>query len=324
MLNNNLWNESMDCTKAIDWLLDSDPSIRWQVLRDLTNASEGEIASEREKVAVQGWGARLLSCQDSSGRWGGQLYNNKWLSTTYSLLLLRQMGLEPGHRQAQRGCKELLEGGYRPDGSISYSKTIDRVDNGVMGMVLSLLAYFDFPDERIHAIAAYLRARQLPDSRWEPVVDNQQLNYTFAGTLLVLDGLHEYEKRFPHQAAQVAEAQKRGREFLLEHHLYKDKQTGQLIDKKMLLFSFPPRWHYDVLTALDHFRECRAERDDRLQDAIDLLKTKQNPDETWNLQHKHPGKTFFEMEAVGKSSRWNTLRALRVLKWWDDETCQLQ
>ncbi|MGD0707046.1 MAG: hypothetical protein ABSA51_01185 [Anaerolineaceae bacterium] len=306
----------MDDAKIIDWLLDSDPSIRWQVLRDLTSASEDEIADERAKVAIQGWGARLLSHQNSSSRWGGQLYNNKWLSTTYSLLLLRQMGLEPGNGQAQRACEALLDGGFRPDGSISYAKTIDKVDNAVTGMILALLAYFDYPDERIHALAEYLITRQLPDGRWEPVANNRELNYTFAGTLLILDGLHEYEKRFPHQAAQVVEAQKRGREFLLDHHLYKDKHTSQAIDKKMTLFSFPPRWFYDVLVSLDYFQECRAERDDRLQDAINLLMSKRNSDGTWDLQNRHPGKTFFEMEEVGKPSRWNTLRALRVLKWW--------
>ena len=84
----------------------------------------------------------------------------------------------------------------------------------------------------------------------------------------------------------------------------------------MTLFSFPPRWYYDVLAALDYFQGCRAERDNRLQDAIDLLKAKRNPDGTWNLRNRHPGKTFFEMEDVGKPSKWNTLRALRVLKWW--------
>ncbi|HTX79251.1 MAG TPA: hypothetical protein VMC62_06260 [Longilinea sp.] len=303
--------------RVIDWLLDGDPSIRWQVLRDLANASEEEIVREQAKVATQSWGARLLSYQDPNGRWGGQLYTNKWLSTTYTLLQLRQMGLEPGNPQALRGCKELLEGGYRPDGSVSYAKTLDKVDNAVAGMILALLAYFDYPDGRIHAVAGYLIDQQLPDGRWEPVTGNTQLNYTLAGTLRVLDGLHEYEKRFPQQAGQAIEAQKRGREFLLKHHLYKDTQTDQPIDKKMLLFSFPPRWFYDVLTALDYFQDCRAGRDGRLQDAIDLVKARRNPDGTWNLQHKHLGKTFFEMEEVGKPSRWNTLRALRVLKWWE-------
>jgi len=255
----------MDEAKVFAWLLDSDPSIRWQVLRDLTNASEEEVARERAKIAIQGWGARLLACQDNSGRWGSELYIHKWLSTTYTLLQLRQMGLEPGHPQALRGCKELLEGSYRPNGSVSFGKIPDKVDIAVVGMTLALLAYFSYPDERIHPLATYLLAQQASDGRWEPVAGNTQLKYTFAGTLCVLDGLHEYEKRFPGQAAYAIQAQKKGREFLLEHRLYQDRQTGQPIDRKMLLFSFPPRWFYDALTALDYFRECRAGRDDRLQ-----------------------------------------------------------
>lgn len=306
----------MSDEKPLEWLLAGDPAIRWQVMRDLTGADAAAIAEER-RVATGGWGARLLAHQDASGRWGGQLYNHKWLSTTYTLQLLHRMGLEPGNRQAHLGCKALLEGGFQADGSVSYAKTVAAVDNGVTGMVLSLLAAFDYPDERIHAIAGYLLGQQSPDGRWEPFPGNRQIRYTFDGTWLILEGLREYEKCHPSHAGPVAGAQKRGREFLLRHKLYKTDLMDEAIDKKITLFSFPPRWHYDVLVALDYFQDCRAEGDARLGDAIALLNAKQGRDGTWKLQNRHPGKTFFEMEAVGKPSRWNTLRALRVLKWWE-------
>jgi len=309
----------MNDEKVIEWLLDSDPSIRWQVMRDITGANKDITARERQKVAVEGWGARLLSCQDSSGRWGGQLYNNKWLSTTYSLLLLRQMGLEPGNPQAHLGCNELLEGGFRANGGISYTKTIDYIDNGVTGMILSLLAYFGYPDKRVYAIVEYLLDQQMPDGRWEPVTGNRQIKYTFDGTILILEGLREYEKRHSKQEKRVAEAQMRGREYLLCHKLYKAGQTDEVVDNRMLRFSFPPRWHYDVLVALDYFQDCQTRKDERLRDAIDLLKAKRNQNGSWNLQNRHTGKTFFEMEELGQPSKWNTLRALRVLKWWESE-----
>lgn len=303
--------------KVYTWLMAGDPSIRWQVLRDLLGVDENTITQERRKIETEGWGAKLLSYQDGSGRWGGQLYNNKWLSTTYSLLLLRQMGLEPNNQQAYRACKELLEGGFQQAGGISYARSLATIDNGVTGMILSLLAYFGYPDERIHIIAEYLLDQQMSDGRWEPVPGNQHLKYTLDTVILILDGLNEYETRYPYQSIKIMQAQGRGREFLLRYKLYKSAQTGEEIDKKITLLSFPPRWHYDILFALDYFQGCRAERDVRLLDAIRVLEKKRNPDGTWNLQNRHAGKTFFEMEQVAKPSRWNTLRALRVLKWWN-------
>lgn len=307
----------MNEEKVVEWLLDSDPSICWQVMRDIVGENKEIIAKERQKVATEGWGALLLSYQDSSGRWGGQLYNNKWLSTTYSLILLRQMGLEPGNHQAHLACQELLEEGFRANGGISYAKTIDCIDNGVTGMILSLLAYFCHPDDRVHAIVEYLYNQQMPDGRWEPVAGNKKIKYTFDATILILEGLREYEKQYSNQGNRAAEAQRKGREFLLYHKLYRVGQIDEVLEKKMMRFSFPPRWHYDVLVALDYFQDCQIVIDEQLHDAIDLLRAKRNQNGSWNLQNRHAGKTFFEMEEVGRPSKWNTLRALRVLKWWE-------
>jgi hypothetical protein len=307
----------MDKTNLFEWLLDSDPSIRWQVMSEIVGM-DGEIAAqERQKTETQGWGAKLLSYQDDYGLWGGQLYNHKWLSTTYTLLLLRQIGLEPNNQQAQLGCKVLLEGGFRENGSLSYAKAKDLTDNGVVAMILSLLAYFRYPDGRVHRISDFLLDQQLENGRWEPYPGNLQTKYTFDTTLLCLEAMWECQKQVPERSKQAAAAQLRGREFLLCHKLYQQELKEEIIDKKMALFSFPPRWHYDILTALDYFQACKAERDLRLKDAIDLLKAKQNRDGTWNLQNRHAGKTFFEMEEVGRPSRWNTMRALRILKWWE-------
>ena len=309
--------DSTTARNVIQWLLDGDPSIRWQVMRDLLGMDEIAVEEERRKVESVGWGARLLSHQDTSGRWGGQLYSGKWVSTTYTLLLLRQMGLEPSNLQAQRGCRELLEGGFRSQGGISFARTVDVIDNGVTGMVLSLLAYFGYPDERLDVMAEYLINQQLSDGRWEPVPDNQQIRYAFDTTILILEGLHEYERKQPHCTSQVIEAQRKGREFLQKHKIFKSIPEDVELDKQITQFSFPPRWHYDVLVALDYFQACQAEKDERLREAITLLIEKHNPDATWDLQNRHAGKTFFEMEQAGKPSRWNTLRALRVLKWWN-------
>lgn len=310
----------MEGNDVIVWLLEGDPAIRWQVLRDLCRSDEITYCPERRKIAQEGWGACLLSHQDASGTWGGQLYSNKWLSTTYTLLLLRRLGLEPQNHQAHKACRRLIDGGYREGGAINLARTVSQVDNAVTGMVLSLLAYFGFPDERVHAIASYLSGQQRPDGSWEPYNGNQNLKYTFDATLLVLEGLREYEKRYPDLAQPAIAAQQQGREFLLKHRLFKCSPPGdEPVDRKMLRFSFPPRWHYDVLAALDYFQECRPENDPRLEDSISLLQNKRALNGTWTLQNRHAGKTFFEMEKTGKPSRWNTLRGLRVLKWWQGE-----
>jgi hypothetical protein len=229
------------------------------------------------------------------------------------------MGLEPDNPPARLACKALLEGGFRSNGGISFAKTVDCIDHGVTGLVLSLLAYFGYPDDRVHAIVEYLLGEQAPDGHWQPVTGrpNMAASYSFDATLLVLEGLHEYGQRYPNQVQGITAAQKDGRQFLLRHRLYKAIQAETVIDPKMLRFSFPPRWHYDILAALDYFRECRAEKDERLRDAIDVVKAKCNPNGRWNLNHRHPGKTYFEMEEAGKPSKWITLRALRFLKWFD-------
>jgi hypothetical protein len=300
----------------IIWLLEGDPSIRWQVKRDLLGESEAAVLQERSLVASRGWGADLLAQQDASGRWAGQLYNHKWISTTYTLQLLRRMGLDPENAQAQLGCRQLFEGGYQEGGAISFSKTVSRIDLGVCALTLSTLAYFGYPDQRLHIMAEYLLDQQALDGSWIPEPGLERLQYIFAGTLLALEALREYQSRYRKHAARGSEAQAKGREFLLQHQLFKTRDTGEIFEQKLARFSFPPRWYYDVLTALDYFQACQAEVDERLVEAIDLLKSKRRVDGTWNLQNRHPGKTYFEMEQVGQSSRWNTLRALRVLNWW--------
>jgi squalene cyclase len=304
--------------EIIKWLLDGDTAIRWQVMRDLLGESEAAFIQERMRIASQGWGADLLSHQDPSGKWAGQLYNTKWISTTYTMQLLRRMGLDPDNHQAQKACQQLLEGGYKESGAISFAKTVPTIDLGVAGLVLSVLAYFGYPDSRVHTIVEFLLDQQLPDGSWLPEPNLKSLQYIFAATMLILEGLHEYEKRYPDSSAQVVAAQIKGREFLLQHHMYKSRDAHEIVDPKFTRFSFPPRWHYNVLVALDYFQDCDADKDERLNDAIALVRSKRRKDGRWNLQNRHPGKTYFEMEEVGKPSRWNTLRALRVLNWWDE------
>ncbi|MFZ5516825.1 MAG: hypothetical protein ACOY90_09320 [Candidatus Zhuqueibacterota bacterium] len=301
----------------LKWLLDGDASIRWQVLRDIVRADPARVASEREKVAATGWGAALLAWQESSGMWGHGLYSPKWISTTYTLLALRHLGLSPDNGQAQKACQLLLDRGFYPDGGVNLFASLDHSETCVTGMILSLVAYFKSGDERMHRLVEFLLDQQMADGGWNCESFRGARHSSFHTTISALEGLLEYENFHPGRVAELAAAQQRGREFLLIHRLYKSHRTGQVVNPVFTRLSFPPRWHYDILRALDYFREAGAVRDERLGDAIEIVRTRQDKDGRLPLQNRHPGRTFFEMETPGQPSRWNTLRAMRVLDWWE-------
>jgi hypothetical protein len=303
---------------AVRWLLEGDPSIRWQTMRDLTGAAERTVRREQRRVAEAGWGARLLELQDPDGRWAGGIYTPKWTSTTYTMVLLRGLGLPPGHPQAMRACRELLDAGFWEDGGINFwRKRLKHSETCVSGMVLAVLGWFGFDDPRVDRLARHVVEQQMADGGWNcramPGYGGAR-HGSFHTTISALEGLLEYDRSRGGSATRAASA--RGREFLLVHRLFRSHRTGAVAKPEFTRFAFPPRWHYDALRGLDYFREAGAARDRRLQDAVALVAGRRKPDGRWPLQNRYPGKTFFELEAPGQPSRWNTLRALRVLKWF--------
>lgn len=311
---------------AIQWLLDGDPAIRWQALRDLVGAAERTIERQRKQVARGGWGARLLATQDPEGTWAGGLasdgglYSPKWISTHYTMLMLRDFGLPANNRQAQKACTLLLDRGLQKDGGINYgiwAKWTGRSETCVTGMVLSILSYFEYDDDRLDTIANHLLEQQMPDGGWNCRRPHGATHASVHTTILALEGLRLYELHRGRKLRAVRAAQRRGREFLLVHRLFRSDRTGEVIKPVFIRFAFPPRWHYDILRALDYFQAVNAPRDRRLAEAIDIVRCSQREDGRWPLQHSWKGKTYFELERLGAPSRWNTLRALRVLKWWD-------
>jgi hypothetical protein len=305
---------------VLTWLLEGDPSIRWQTLRDVKSAAGRTWQRDRRRVAEEGWGARLLKLQDTDGRWAKGIYTPKWTSTTYTMLLLRGMGLPAGNPQAMRACEVLLDSGFWRDGGINYfSRSYQRSETCVSSMVLSMLCYFGFDDPRVDQLAGHVIAQQMSDGGWNcramPGYGGAT-HGSFHTTISALEALLDYQRFRPASAHTAGEAQARGREFLLIHRMFRSHRTGAVVKPAMTRFSFPPRWHYDVLRGLDYFRDADAPRDDRLADAIALVESRRRPDGRWPLQNRYPGKTFFELETVGEPSRWNTLRCLRVLRWW--------
>lgn len=313
----------------LNWLMEGDPAIRWQVLRDLIGADVRDIEAERQKVAVSGWGTQLLALQEPSGRWGGGIYSPKWISTHYTLFTLRQLGLPPDDPQAKKACQLLLESGFYKDGGINYfQKSYKYSETCITGMLLNMLAYFHFKDERLEHIVAHLIRQQMEDGGWNCESYRGASHSSFHTTMSVLEGLEAYqmlgEEGMGVQGldAAITEAKERGREFLLAHRLFRSHRTGEVFDERMLRFPFPPRWRYDVLRALDYFQALGNGRqgngrDKSMVEAIEVIRKKRMPDGRWPAHAGMSGRIYFEMEQAGQPGRWSTLRALRVLRWWE-------
>jgi hypothetical protein len=304
---------------TLDWLMAGDPAIRWQVRHDLMDAAPSTVEREQRRTARHGWGAKLLARQDPEGTWAGRMYSPKWISTTYTMLLLRDLGLPPTNRQARKACALLLDRGLYLDGGIGFGW--GRSETCVTGMVLSILSWFRFDDPRLDTIVEHLLDQQMEDGGWNCQRPSGATHASMNTTILALEGLLHYERHRARAAKKlraVRAAQGKGREFLLRHRLFRSHRTGKVIKRDFVRLSYPPQWHFDFLRGLDYFRASGAERDFRLIDAIDLLRDKRRPDGRWILEYRYRARYWFQMETIRKQSRWNTLRALRVLKWWDD------
>jgi len=300
---------------VVPWLLDGDPSIRWQVLRDLQGASAEEVDRTRRLVATQGWGARLLAAQDADGRWAGALYSPKWTSTTYTLLLLYWLGLPSGHPQALRGCGQLWDGAEYFDGGLTMAKSVRRPEACITAMVVLLSSYFGCRDERATAAVDWLLGHQLADGGWNcQSVRSGSQHGSFHTSIFTLEALLEYQASGGE--LPVGEAMERGREFFLTHRLFRSHRTGQVVNPALLRFPFPPQWHFDVARGLDHFRAAGVTPDERLTDALSIIRQARRHDGTWPVYREYPGRMWFRMESPGPG-RWSTLRAVRILEWAD-------
>jgi hypothetical protein len=314
---------------AIDWLLHSDPSIRWQVMRDLLDAPEREYLAERARVETEGWGARLLSCQDDDGQWAGGAFlprgfdfreweevGQPWTATSFSLSQLREFGLDPSSDRARRAI-ELIGANSRWDhaGEPFWGGEVEECING---RTVADGAYFGAD---VAPLADRLTAERLDDGGWNCERANGSVRSSFASTINVLEGLLEYE-RSAGGTAESRQARESGEEYLLQRNLFRRRGTGEPADEQFLSFVHPNRWRYDILRALDYFRSAAAltgaAPDPRLGEAVGHLRARRLEDGTWALDWSQPGRVWLDMDdGPGKPSHWVTLRAMRVLRWWD-------
>ena len=298
---------------VVDWLLDSDPAIRWQVMRDMTDAPATEVAAERARIAHEGWGSRILAAQDPDGRWNGGTLFPFWISTAHALQLLYTFGLDPTSEEARRAVAPVHEAArWEYDASMRFFD--GEVEPCINGRTVAIGAYFG---QEVSGIVDRLLTDQMADGGWNCEQERGSTRGSFDSTLNVLEGLLEFE-RTTGATVDVAAARERGEEYLLERRLLRRLSDGEIGQKRWLYAGFPEAWFYTLPRVLDYFRRARPAPDERMAEALDIIESKRGTDGRWPLDHAYNDVALVDFgETEGQPSRWITLRALRVMRWAD-------
>ncbi|NLZ12602.1 MAG: hypothetical protein GXY29_00280 [Thermotogaceae bacterium] len=305
-------HESFHSPEILQWLLEGDVSVQYQTLRDLIGEERSEI---QERIGAEGFGARFLDRRKPDGHWGNGFYNPKWACTHYTLLDLKNIGFPQEHSLIQESVKMVADTLKEKDGGINPAHTNGKSDVCINGMFLNYACYFGIGEQALSSVVDFILSQRMKDGGF-----NCQLNRSGAShsslhtTLCVVEGIASYAKEgYPYRLGELREAEVSSRQFILMHRFYLSDRTGQVISDKFLNSPFPPRWFYDIVRALDYFRSIRHPFDERMAPALEIIKGKQRKDGRWNAGSKHTGAIHFDMEEPRKPSRWNTLRALRIL-----------
>jgi hypothetical protein len=296
---------------ATDWLMGSDPAVRWQVMRDLLDAPAGEVAAERAKVATEGWGAQILAAQDPDGRWSGGTFFPEWIATLDALHMLYLFGLDPDSEEAQRAIAPVHEAArWEYDNNMRFWD--GEVEPCINGRTVAIGAHFG---QDVRGIVDRLLNDQMADGGWNCEQERGSTRGSFDSTLNVLEGLLEYERSTGADGA-VAAARRRGEEYLLDRRLLRRLSDGEVPQKRWLYAGFPNKWFYDVVRVLEYVRQARAEPDERMTEALDVVESKRDAEGRWPLDHAYHDTLLVDLEeAEGEPSRWITLRGMRILRW---------
>ena len=300
--------------QIIKWLLEGDVAIQYQVHRDLLRVDRPDL---QQRIAKEGWGSGFLSARQPNGHWGDRFYQPKWTSTHYTLLDLRHLCLPPENVAARDAIQRVLADGKAADGGIPLGpSTRIHSDVCVNGMFLNYASYFRTETQELQSVVDAILSEVMPDGGFNCVTHRKGARHSsLHSTLSVLEGLMEFQKSgSTYRSNAIHKARESAVEFILQHRLFLSDRTGEIIHKDFLKLAYPCRWRYDILRALDYFQHAGLQWDAHMLPAIEVLLKKRNKDGTWNMQAAHPGKVHFVMEKAGRPSRWNTLRALRVLR----------
>jgi len=302
--------------ELIPWLLEGDVSIQYQVHRDLLGVEKPEL---QKRIATEGWGEKFLSFRKKEGHWGRGFYQVKWISSHYSLLDLKYLNISPENQKIKESIDFIAQNHKSADGGINPSRTIEESDVCINGMFLDYACYFKMPESDLKSIVDYMISQQMDDGGFNCQKNRPGATHSsLHSTISILEGILEYKKNgYAYRLFDLEKIEKDAREFILIHKLFRSHRTGEVINKKFLMLSYPSRWFYDILRALHYFQSAGVKYDPRMQDALDILKKKRRKDGKWPVQAKHAGQVHFEMESLREPSRWNTLRALKVLKHFD-------
>lgn len=297
---------------AIEWLLRGEPAIVYQTRRDLLGEDRPSLQAE---IAKAGWGKQFLNARNADGSWGLEFYRPKWTSSHYTLLDIKALAFPPGNKLIRESIRKVTSEYKADDGGIGCSRGSKKSDVCVNGMFLNYACYFGEPEERLRSVVDFILTEHMNDGGFNCRSNRSGATHSsLHSTLSVCEGILEYENNgYTYRRSELQVAAERSRQFMLKHRMFKSSRTGEIIDRKFLTLTYPPRWRYNVLRALDYFRAAGAPYDNRLQDAIDVLAKKRRSDGLWPRQAALPGKVFFVMEPARGPSRWNTLLALRVL-----------
>lgn len=305
-------------SQMIEWLLSGDVSIGYQTQRDLLGATHEELASLQLKIASEGWGKMFMDRRDPvTGQWGNGIYSPKWISTHYTLLDLHNMEIPPADTRYKESSRLLLDQMWYNKGLVRKNRYQDMC---IAGMLLSICCHTQIQSESIMEIIDYILCKQYPDGGWNCRWEHGDKHSSYHTTISILEGLRDYEKEgYTYRTEEIKEAVPKAWEFILKKRLFRSVTTGKIIHKDLLMLSYPCRWYYDILRCMDYFQSVKVPYDSRMEEALDIIVSKQRNNNGWTAQHKHPGLVHFDMEMTGKPSRWNTLRVLRVLRQYRTE-----
>lgn len=302
----------------VEWLLHGDISIKYQTYRDLLEQEKPHL---KEMIAYKGYAKKLLELQKRNGHWSEGYYQYKWVCTHYTLLELRRLEIN-NYGSVDNIIYELLENYKTKDGGITANPHLwEFSDICLNGMLLFVFCYFKVEEQHLVSMMDRILLEQMSDGGFN--CDYPRYNPTHSSlhsTISIIEGMNEYiNNGYIYRIDEVKEARHKAFEFILMHRLYKSDKTGEIINSNFVKLSYPPRYKYDILRALEAFRVARYPYDERMEDAIQLILDKRRKDGTWPVQHKHPGRVHFDMEKIGGPSKWNTLRVLRVLKFYKSD-----
>ncbi len=306
----------MDDAEIINWLLKGDVSIQFQTYRDLLAEERPDL---QNRIANEGWGAQFMSFRNSEGFWGLGFYQPKWICSHYTLLDLRNLCISPYHPQIQESINHILTFEKGKDGGINPAGATYASDLCINGMALNYASYFKSPEEKLTSVVDFILDNQMPDGGFNCRSLRAKVHHSSLHTSLsVLEGFQEYiNSGYTYRIDEILKVVQKVQEFILMHRLYHSDRTGEIINENFLKLRYPGRWYYDILKALDYFQSAKLSYDNRMAEAISYLKNKRQKDGRWKLPSAHPGQVHFKMENAGQPSRWNTLRAMRVLKEYD-------